>query len=104
MGMMNNGAMAMNDVMATGMGGFNGGSMPTSSIPLAQDTNMGNGALKEDIMLFLENCEEGGRHVDEFISNHREKYPENEIRDTFNLMAAEGIIYSTKDDFHFAGI
>lgn len=101
-GMINNGAMAMNDGMA--MGGFNGSSMPTTSTPLAQDTKMGNEALKEDILAFLENCGEGGKHVNEFIKLHQGKYPGDEIQETFTFMAAEGIIYSTTDDFHFAGI
>jgi replication factor A2 len=45
-----NGGMAMNGM---NMGGFNNGSMPTTSTPLALDTNMGVDALKDDILQFL---------------------------------------------------
>ena len=42
--------------------------------------------------------------MNEFIKLHQGKYPGDEIQETFTFMAAEGIIYSTTDDFHFAGI
>jgi len=47
--------------------------------------------------------EVGGSLLD-FVSENNSRYSENEIREMFNSLATEGMIYSTIDENHFSTI
>lgn len=102
--------------MGMGNMNFNPGSMNAagnmnmqSSTPIGMNNNnnmsAGNDGLQGIIMEFLAKTVdiEVGRSVLEFIQQHQ-TYSESEIREKFNFLSTEGLIYSTVDENHYAAI
>lgn len=83
----------------------NGNGMQTST-PIGNGNgsgNLGSDSLTRDIQQYLESedREEGGS-IDKFVGMFSNRYSEKEIREKFNYLATEGVIFSTMDDDHYS--
>jgi len=87
------------------MGNMNfGGNIPIqSSRPIVNDGQGNGGGMVDEIKSFLAgSSDDVGGDMLEFIKRNKNKYNEYEIRQKFEMLATEGIIYSTVDENHFS--
>lgn len=97
--------MAMN--FNPGMGGNM--NMQTSSTPIGMNDGTGGGAggdgLQSDIITFLRSANDAnvGRSILDFIQENQSKYNEGDIRQKFDYLSNEGMIFSTIDEHHYSG-
>lgn len=81
----------------------NGGMPMQASAPILNGGQGEDDGLVHDIKSFLAGrSDEVGGNIMEFIKQTRNKYRENDIRQKFEMLATEGLIYSTIDENHYS--